>query len=482
MLLAVCVASLQFFQLSLMKNIILIIVSLAMFMEAVDTTIINTAIPAIAHSLSVDPIDLKLALISYLLSLAIFTPISGWVADKFGAKKVFITAIGIFTLSSIWCGLSHNLLALVIARSIQGFGGSLTLPVGRLIIVRTCERNELVSKMSVVVMIASLGLMLGPVLGGIITHNFTWRWIFFVNIPVGCIATILALYLLPKMPARTVQPLEKIDFILFGSGLALLTFGLSALSESAIQNSWAIITIIIAIAFLIFYAWRARNKVYPIVKTELLRYRTFRVSAMGNLISRIGFSSVPFLVPLLLQLVFVYSPQLSGLLLAPVALGVLLVKPLSFQILSYLGYKKLLIANTLLVALSLFSFSLITAQTSIYIIGCLTFLYGFLISLQYSAMNSLAYANISADEFSAATSIMSTLQQIAQSFAVAIAALLLRIFSANFSDRLLLSVRIFHHSFIALGIITLFSGLIFLYLKPSDGHEMFDRPILDDGK
>lgn len=458
-----------------MKNIILVVVALAMLMEAVDTTIINTAIPAIAHSLNVNPIDLKLALISYLLSLAIFAPISGWVADKFGIKKVFIMAVGIFTLSSIWCGLSHNLLELVIARSIQGLGGSLTIPVGRLIIVRTYERHEFVAKMSAVVIVASLGLMLGPLLGGIITHHTSWRWIFFVNIPVGCLTIMLAYFLLPQMQSRTVPPLEKFDFLLFGIGLAALTFGLSVLSEVGIKNYLAFMSIVIATILLAFYAWRSRKKTHPIVKTELLHYRTFRISVMGNLFCRIGFGSIPFLVPLLLQIVFNYSSQTAGLLLAPVALGVLVAKPFSFRLLRFLGYKTLLFVNTSLVALTLLVFSLITQHTSIYFIGCLTFFYGLLISLQYTGMNSLAYANITADDSSAATSIMSTLQQLSLSFGVAIAALLLHLYS-GISNEITLSENTFHASFITLGVITFLSGFIFLNLKPSDGHELIDLP------
>ncbi|MHB1947985.1 MAG: DHA2 family efflux MFS transporter permease subunit [Gammaproteobacteria bacterium] len=450
------------------KNIILFIVSFAMFMEAVDTTIINTAIPTMAHSLKVSPIDLKLALISYLLSLAIFIPISGWMADKYGAKKVFIIAIGIFTLSSFWCGLTQNLYELVIARIVQGLGGSMTLPVGRLIIIRTCERHELVSKMSIVVIVAALGMMLGPLLGGLITSHFSWRWIFWVNIPVGILTATMAAFLLPHMAAKTVKPLDKLGFVYFGSGLAALTFGLSSISESGIQNSFSLAIIGIAIFLLILYFYHSHRKTNPIVKTDLLRIRTFRISFLGNLLARFGFGGIPFLIPLLLQLGLGYSPELSGLLLAPTALGVLLVKPFSLGILRLLGYKKLLILNTILVAASLLSFSDIGIHTSPYHIAFLTFLFGFLISLQYSGMNSLAYADISHENLSAATSIMSTIQQLAQSFGVAIAAILVRFYSSG-TENTILATTTFHRTFITMGVITLFSTLIFIHLKKDDG-------------
>lgn len=443
-----------------------------MFMEAVDTTILNTAIPVMAYSLKVNALDLKLALISYLLSLAIFIPISGWLADKYGAKKVFIVAIGIFTISSIACGFTHNLLELIIWRMVQGLGGSLTLPVGRLIIVRTCERHELIAKMSIVVMLAALGMMLGPLLGGLITHYFSWRWIFWVNAPIGFVAILLSFYLLPATPARPVFLLDKLGFVLFGSGLATLTFGLAAISESNVRSSQALFLIAIAISLLIFYAFHSQKKIHPIVHIDLLRIRTFRVSVCGNLFSRLGFSGMPFLLPLFLQISLGFSPQLSGLLLAPMALGVLLVKPLSLPALRVLGYKNLLIVNTILIFLSLCSFSLIGSHSSIFSISLLTFIYGSLISLQYSGMNALAFANVSSEDVSAATSIVSTIQQLAQSFSVAVAAMMVRYFSLKHSTELVLTVKTFQRTFLAMGILTLFSAIIFKYLHKEDGEEL----------
>lgn len=456
------------------KNITLAIVSFAMFMEAVDTTVINTAIPNIARSLSVNPIDLKLALISYLLSLAIFIPISGWIAEKYGIKKVFIFAIAIFTISSIWCGFTDSLRELITARIVQGFGGALTLPVGRLIIVRTCERHELISKTTIVVMLGALGMMLGPVLGGIITHYFSWRWIFWINVPIGCIAIVLSLKLLPQIPSITIYPLDKFGFVLFGSGLSLFTLGLTILSETNIQSAYTFFLIPLSLLLLIIYAWHSYSKDYPIVKIELFHIRTFQVSVIGNLISRIGFGGIPFLLPLLLQIEFGFSPQLSGFLLAPIALGVLLVKPMSLYILRFIGYKKLLIVNTFLVGLALWTFCSINAASSILYIGFLTFIYGFLIALQYTGMNSLAYAKIDPRDFSAATSIMSTVQQVAQSFGVAIAAIFLRVF-IKYSNNIM-SIGAFHKTFFAMGLLTILSVYIFLHLRKNDGQELIAQP------
>lgn len=457
------------------KIIILLLVSSALFMEAVDTSIINTAIPVMAKSFNVIPIELKFALISYLLSLAIFIPISGWIADKYGIKKVFISAITLFTLSSAWCGFTESINELIFARIIQGIGGSLTMPVGRLIILRTFQRQELVSRMSIVVMVAAFGLMLGPLLGGIIVAHFSWRWIFWVNIPAGALTVVLGLSFLPEMPSILVPPLDKMGFFLFGSGLALLTYGLSTLSESSIYLTESLLIIILASLLFVCYIRHSRHKAYPVVKTDLLSIRTFRVSVIANLLVRISFGGIPFLLPLLLQIVLGFSPRLSGLLLTPIAVGVLLSKPLSIHILRLLGYKTSLILNTALVSLSLMSFSIIDQNTSIYTIGLCTFVYGFLIALQYTDMSSLAYANIRDDNISAATSIMSTIQQVALSFGVAISAIIISFFSNSSMGHSVLTLKVFHQTFITLSILTLCSGFIFFSMNKDDGAELIAK-------
>ena len=454
------------------KNLILIIVSFAMLMEAIDTTIINTAIPNMSLSLKVNPIDLKLALISYLLSLAIFFPISGWIADKFGIKKVFICALSLFTLSSLACGFTSTLEQLIVARFIQGLGGSFTMPVGRLIILRICERHELIAKMSIVVMVAALGMMLGPVLGGILTTHLSWPWVFWVNVPFGILAILLAYFLFPSMPVVPVPPLDKLGFILFGGGLATLTYSLSAFSESNLSHAHTLSMLLFSLFLLGIYWWHSQKQTYPIVKIALLSKRTFRISVLGNLCARLSFGGIPFLLPLLFQIGLKFTPQLSGLLLAPISLGVLLVKPLSMTILRFFGYKKLLNINTIVVALILWSFTFISASTSFFTIGFLTFLYGFLIALQYTGMNSLAYANISDEELSSATSIMSTIQQLAQSFGVAFAAILVNLYSPHFSINSITIINSLHQSFFAMGLVTLFSIIIFIKLKPGDGQEL----------
>jgi EmrB/QacA subfamily drug resistance transporter len=453
------------------KKYIPFIVSLAMLMEAVDATVINTAIPMMAKNLNVNPIDLKIALISYLLSLAIFIPISGWMADKFGIKRTFIAGLFIFTLSSFFCGAATNLPELVIARVFQGVGGSIMLPIGRLIIVRTYEKNELLIIMNKVVMIGALGMMLGPTLGGLITQHLSWRWIFFVNLPVGFLNIFLALYGLSEIKPQSIHRLDKIGFILFGLGLATLTFSLSAFSEKSIKLSHTILVLIISIILLGWYWVHSKKQTHPIINTKLFHFRTFCVATLGNLFARLGFGGLPFLIPLLLQIGFGYSPQLSGFLLAPTAIGVLVAKPISLYLLRIMGYKRYLITNTFIMGLTICSLFFVVKETPLGILIFFTFVLGFLSALQYTGMNSIAYSEIDHSHYSSATSIMSTLQQFAQSFGVAFAAILIQFFSSYFNE-FVISIQSLHYTFVTMGIVTLFSIIIFINLTAKDGAEL----------
>lgn len=277
------------------------------------------------------------------------------------------------------------------------------------------------------------------------------------------------------MPPIPVHPLDKLGFILFGAGLALLTYSLSAFSESSLSHTHTLILFFLSIFLLLFYYWHSKTQPYPIVKIALLNKRTFRISVIGNLYTRLSFGGIPFLLPLLFQIGLHYTPQRSGLLLVPISLGILLIKPLSKNILCFFGYKKLLIINTFLLSLMIWSFILINKSTSLFTIELFIFLYGFFLSLQYTSMNSLAYANINEEEISAAASIVSTIQQLAQSFGVAFAALLVNFFLPHFSLHSEAIIKSFHESFFAIGLATLSSIIIFLRLKPEDGQELIGK-------
>ncbi len=453
----------------MLKNrFILFIVSLVMFMESVDTTIINTSIPIMAKSLNTDPLNLKLALISYLLSLAIFIPISGWVADRFGTKKVFMIAVGIFTLSSIACGFSANINQLIVFRMLQGMGSSISLPIGRLIILRSFKRHEIVSNMGFVIMIASLGSMLGPFIGGMISSYFCWRWIFWVNAPFGALTIILAWLYLPRFPKVTVHALDKLGFILFGLGLSTLTFGLSSLSDNFFSTTSSVLALVLAGLLLLTYALHSKNLKNPIVRLDLFEIKTFKISMLNNTLFRIIIGGIPFMMPLMLQINLGLTPQISGLLLAPIAIGVLVMKSIDTRVLKYFGYKKILRTNCVTIALSLWSFTTIENDSSLIYIALLTFIFGFVISLQYASLNSLAYANIQEENLSSASSMMSTTQQVGLSFGVAFAAILLR-FLPNHD---LISLEVFHAAFLICGSLSFSMLFSFKTMSKEDGMEM----------
>lgn len=455
------------------KRITMFTVSLALFMDVLDSNIINTAIPVMAKNFQVNPVDLKIALISYLLSLAVFIPISGWTADRFGVKRVFIAALSLFTLSSFWCGYAHTLMDLIVGRSIQGIGGAFMISVGKLIIARTYERHQLVQAMNTVILVVSIAVMIGPFVGGVITEHWSWPWIFWVNIPAGIAAIILASIGLKDNTPRIIRPFDVLGFILFGGSLALLCFSLSRFSESHTDWYDNLFIIALAVSVFVYSLVHIKKHPHPVINIKLFRLRTFQISVIGNLCCRLGFGGIPFLLPLFQQISLGFSAQLSGLLLVPTAFGIIFSKLIAFKVLGWVGYRRYLIVNTIFLALILATFQLINELTPVYEIAVLTFIFGIITAAQYTGMNSLAFAEISAEDLSASTSITSTTQILAQTLGVAFSAILLRIYAvAGPRHGPLLTTQVFHHTFLTISVITLLSVVIFIRLESEDGQQM----------
>lgn len=452
------------------QKMILIIVACAMFMESLDVSILNTSIPVIAKSLHISPIDLKLALICYLICLAIFVPISGWIADKFGAKKIFIIAISVFTLSSIACGFSTNIEELIFARTIQGIGASFLVPIGRLIILKIFERRDFPHLMNYVIMFASTGLMLGPLLGGFISYHYQWSWIFWVNAPVGLVLLLASIYFMPHVQRYHMHSLDIPGFLLFGLGLGGFVFSLTLFSELEIDIHLAYWLLLASMIMLLIYGVRAKKQTYPIVKTNLLNYRLFGISFISNALSRIIFGAMPFLLPLLFQVCLHYSPVQSGLLVAPIALGIFTSKFIQHMATQTLGFKRLLLINTFFSSIMLYLFSKFNFNTPLWLIAIATGIYGIIISFQYSSLNALGYLDIPESHLSSATSIVSTMYQISQSIGVASAAILLRSYN---SDTHHLSLESFDKTFKILSCLSLLTLLNLLRLKEDDGQSYF---------
>jgi len=443
------------------KRFIPPIVSVAMLMESVDATIINTSIPTMAKSLHVGAIDLKIALISYLLSLAIFIPISGWLSDKFGLKRMFILAVGIFTCSSWAAGFSQSLLELILARTFQGLGGALMVPLGRLAVVTWFERKDLLSVMNRVVMIGLLGPALGPLIGGYISERFSWGWIFWINIPIGVVLMLAAGWVLPERRVENVPPLDILGFLLFGLSLAGLTFGLSAASEEAVSLSMLYTIFFISSILLLFYWLYSRKQPHPILDVSLFQFRTFRICILGNFTSRLGFAALPFLLPLFLQLKLNFSPELAGGVVALLAVGAMITKTFSKWMLDMWGFKKVLIVNTLLLGGLFFLLMTWANYNNLAWIMFGSIVIGILTSLQYSGMNPLAYADTPQDKASGVSSIHAMTIQLSNSFGVAICAWVLKSVKLNFPL-----------TFLIMGIVTCLSASVFFFLQSDDGKSL----------
>jgi EmrB/QacA subfamily drug resistance transporter len=404
------------------------LVAVAFFMESLDTTILNTAVPAIAAALHVAPLSMKAVLASYTLSLAVFIPISGWMADRFGTRRVFASAIGLFTLGSLLCGISTNIHLLVAFRILQGCGGAMMVPVGRLTIVRTFARSELVRAMSFVAIPGLIGPMLGPIAGGLIVALFHWRVIFFVNLPIGLIGLWLVYRHLPDYREPRTNPLDVTGLALFGSGIALLSYVLEVFGEHTLSTPRIVGLLALSLILLAGYALHATRTRFPLLQLTLFRIRTFRAAVSGSYFTRIGIGGIPFLFPLLYQVGLGYTPIQSGLLMMPQALAAMSLKVTMPAILTRFGYRAVLVSNTVILGLQILLFATLGAATPIWLIVLQLFCFGFFSSLQYTSMNTLVYADVDEHQTSAASSIASTMQQMSMSFGVAAASLVAAIF------------------------------------------------------
>ena len=322
-----------------MKTLLPWLVAVAFFMESLDTTILNTAVPTIAAALHVAPLSMKAALTSYTLSLAVFIPVSGWMADRYGTRRVFATAIGIFILGSFLCGVAGSIHLLVAARILQGCGGSMMVPVGRLTLVRTFERSELVRVLSFVAIPALIGPLIGPLAGGLIVGYLHWSLIFFVNVPIGLIGLYLVHRYLPDYRADKIDPLDVTGFVLFGAGVALLSYVLEVFGEHTLGALEMAGLLGLALILLLSYWHHASQAAHPVVRLSLFRTRTFRAAVIGSFVTRLGAGGMPFLLPLLYQVGLGYTPVQSGLLIMPQFLAAIGLKFTIPAVLTRFGYR-----------------------------------------------------------------------------------------------------------------------------------------------
>jgi EmrB/QacA subfamily drug resistance transporter len=455
------------------KRLLPWLVAVAFFMESLDSTILNTAVPAIAKALGVAPLDMKAVLSSYTLSLAVFIPISGWMADRFGTRRVFSSAIGLFSLGSLLCGICSNIDFLVACRVLQGCGGAMMVPVGRMTLVRTFAKSELVRAMSFVAVPALIAPMLGPVTGGFIVAYFHWRVIFFINIPVGLLGLYLVYKHLPDYRETQNRPLDIVGLILFGSGIGLLAYILEVFGEHTLDTTTILWLLTVSIACLAAYGLHATRTEYPLLQLFLFRIRTFRASVSGSFLTRLGIGGIPFLFPLLYQVGLGFSPIQSGLLIMPQALAAISLKLVLPRILRRFGFRRVLVFNTIILGAMIALFATVGSGTPVWLIVAQVFALGLFTSMQYSSMNTLVYADVPREKTSGASAITSTMQQMSISFGIAIASLITQFFIA---DRVHASptemIEDIHKALLILGGWTILSSLVFSELEPDDGDTM----------
>ncbi len=460
------------------KRLLPWLIAVAFFMESLDTTILNTGVPTIAAALHVAPLSMKSVLASYTLSLAVFIPISGWMADRFGTRRVFSSAIGLFTLGSFLCGISSNIHALVACRILQGCGGAMMVPVGRLTMVRTFAKSELIRAMSFVMIPGLIGPMLGPIAGGLIVAYFHWRLIFFVNIPIGLVGLYLVYRHLPDYREEQTNPLDVVGLILFGSGVALLSYVLEVFGEHFLSTPEILGLLAVSIALLAAYGFHAIRTPHPMLRLALFRIRTFRASVSGSFLTRLGIGGIPFLFPLLYQVGLGFTPIQSGLLMMPQAIAAMSLKLTMPRILARFGYRAVLVSNTLLIGAQIFLFATIGRTTPVWLIVLEVFCYGFFTSLQYTSMNTLVYAEINEEQASSASSIASTAQQMSISFGVASASLVTAFFLPDrFRANPPQFIHGIHRAFYVLGAMTMLSTIVFRELKKEDGDAVSQRKL-----
>ncbi|WP_230532118.1 DHA2 family efflux MFS transporter permease subunit [Microvirga roseola] len=448
-----------------------LIIATALFMENMDSTVISTSLPMIAQDLGTDPIALKLALTSYLVSLAIFIPISGWMADKFGARTIFTAAIGVFMAGSLACAGANSLEGFVIARFLQGAGGAMMVPVGRLVLLRSVARNEVVQALATLTIPALIGPVVGPPLGGFITTYFDWRWIFFINIPIGILGIILATIFVPNVREEDTPPLDIVGFLLSGIGLALLMLGFASGGRHLIPAEISAGCIIVGAASVILYMFHARRTPHPVLQLSLLKVPTFRISVVGGSLFRIGVGAIPFLLPLMLQIGFGLSPLASGSLTFIAAVGALFMKTMAKRILERFGFRRVLTVNAFIGALFIALNGFFTPWTPYWLIMAILFVGGCFRSLQFTSLNAIGYAEISKRDMSYATSLSSAAQQVALSIGVAFGAYVVEA-AAHFRGAEAIGAVDFGPAFWAVATVSALSGFIFAHLSPTAGAEM----------
>jgi EmrB/QacA subfamily drug resistance transporter len=452
-----------------LRILIPMIVAIAFLMEQLDSTIITTAIPDMALSLGTTPVRMNLAVTTYVLTLAVFIPVSGWFADRFGARRIFTLALLIFTIGSALCGIADNFAVLVATRALQGLGGAMMTPVGRLILLRSFPRSELVTAMTYMTLPAIIGPVIGPLLGGFLTTYVSWRWIFYVNLPFGLVGILLAMRFVEDVRGDSAMRFDVAGFLMVGSGVALLQFGIENIGRPLLSTSTTVGILAAAVALLLGFWLYARLVVAPAVDLGLFQLRSFAVGTLAGGLCRVAMNGTPFLLPLMLQVGFGMSPVASGTLTFVSSLSALLIRAIVFRLLRSFGFNKVLNGSAVAGSIILAGFALLEPDTPRWFIAAYIFVFGLIRSTQFMTSNTLSYADMPGSKLSRATSLGGILQQLSVSFGVSLSAMALGIVSRHSS---MLTPASFHEVFLLTAVLPLLAIPGFMRLRPEDGAQV----------
>lgn len=450
------------------------VATIALFMQTLDGTILNTALPAIAEEFNREATAMQSVIVAYTLTLALFIPLSGWMSDRFGSRNIFICAVAIFTVGSLACALSQNLTQLVLSRILKAVGGSMMVPVARLSVLYTYSKSKQLKVINFMTIPALIGPIVGPTLGGWLVDYTSWHWIFLINLPMGILGMLVAKRVMPNYK-QTTYKFDLSGMFLFGGALIIMTLAIELGTEKLL--AWWMIVGLIAVAALMMQLYYIHYKkvAHPLINLSLIKIRTLRIGVLGNLLTRLGIGGMPLLLPLMFQLSFGHSAMTSGMMMIPIALAAIVTKPLVVKIVQYLGYKNTLLINTIIIAFIISLFAYIDADTPLPILIPLLVIYGVVNSIQLSSMNTLAVSDLDKDSASSGNSLVLVMQQLSMSLGISVGAFLLQYFGeATFIQHPTLQ-HAFKLTFVAMGIITAISALLFLRLDRNDGAAMSSK-------
>ncbi|MEC4115161.1 multidrug transporter subunit MdtD [Myroides pelagicus] len=445
--------------------------AIAIFMQALDATILNTGLPSIAKSLGESPLQMQSVIVSYTLTVALLIPLSGWLADRFGTKRIFILAVTLFTLGSLFCSLSRDLDELILSRVFQAIGGSMMVPVARLTLIYAYPKDQLLKVINFITIPALVGPMLGPTVGGFLVEKFSWHWIFLINLPVGLIAVLFASRVVPNFTNK-VNKFDLWGWLLLSGGLTMITIVIERWDSPELTVFNLIGLGVFALLCILGYVYYAKRTSFPLIKLSLFKIDTLRVGLIGNIVTRLGIGGMPLMIPLLLQVGYGYSAFYAGLMMIPQALSNLVSRNFVVPIVNKYGYRNTLISNTILTGVLISMFFFIDKHTPYWVVVLLMICNGAFSAVQFTSMNTISLADLDNDTSSEGNSLLSVTQQLAISLGISVSAMFLLIFQKSGVGQGSEGVDVFRYTFLVMGVLTILSSYVFTRLEQEAGANM----------